>query len=507
MSSLKRMLKEEYDMAVNRISGMASGLDTETIIKGLMLRYQSKLDRKVQTRTKYEWQQEAYREVNKGLASFRSKCLSLQSSTNMLSDSALRNYKVDFSTATDAVSISASAYANECTLTIDEITQLATAPSVKSVDAFAGTAYSSDAKLSEIDMVNDFQFDADNKLSFKINGKTFEFTKDTTMGQLLNKVNTSGAGVRMTYSSLTKGFTIQSATTGSSSKIDIVNIAGNAFASENSAFGIAEGVDVYKGTDAICKIDNIEVTNSSNTFTYDGITYTLKDKSGPITFTVSQDIDATVDKIKGFIDEYNKLVEDLQNRLDEKVYRDYSPLTDEQRESMDEDEIKLWEEKAKSGLLHGDSYISDLLTKLRSAFYTNVGDTGLTPSSVGLNTGYYKDGAKITIDETKLRKALATDPDKVKSLFLETGDKFENKGLIVRISDSMLSYTKETTDVALDNLDDLIKDSKDREAVLEDTMAAREDALWRKFSKMEEAISKMNSMQSWLSNSFTGMSS
>jgi flagellar hook-associated protein 2 len=501
------LLKEEDDMSVNRISGMVSGLDTESIVKGLMLKYQAKLDKKFQTRTKYEWQEAAYREVNKSIASFRSKYLSVLSSTNMMSDSALRNYKVDFSAQTDAVSISASSYANECTLTISEISQLATAPSLKSVNVFKGAAYSSDAKLSEIDMENDFQF-VDGKISFSINGKTFEFTEDTTMGELLNKVNTSGAGVRMTFSSLTKGFTIQSATTGSSSKIDIVNIAGNAFASENSAFGIAEGVDKYKGKDAVCIIDGVEVTNSSNTFTYDGITYTLKAESdAPITFTVSKDLDTTIGKIKSFIDEYNKLVEDLQNRIKEKVYRSYTPLTETQKKEMSEDDIKLWEEKAKSGLLHGDSYISGLLTKLRSAFYTNVGDTGLSPSSIGLNTGIYSDGGKITIDETKLRKALSEDPDKVKSLFLNNGDNFEDKGLIVRISDSLLAYTKETTDVALDNLDDLIKDSKDYEADLVDKMAVKEDALWRKFAKMEQALSKMYSMQSWLSSTFTGMSS
>jgi flagellar capping protein FliD len=38
-------------------------------------------------------------------------------------------------------------------------------------------------------------------------------------------------------------------------------------------------------------------------------------------------------------------------------------------------------------------------------------------------------------------------------------------------------------------------------------MAVKEDALWRKFAKMEQALSKMYSMQSWLSSTFTGMSS
>jgi flagellar hook-associated protein 2 len=148
-----------------------------------------------------------------------------------------------------------------------------------------------------------------------------------------------------------------------------------------------------------------------------------------------------------------------------------------------------------------------MLTEFRSAFYTTVGDTGLAPSSIGLNTGLYTDGAKINIDETKLRKALTTDPEKVKSLFLEDGDTFEGSGLITRISDSLLSYTKQTTDVALDSLDEKIDDLKDDESTMKTMMDNKEDALWQRFSKMEAAISKMNSMQSWISSMFSGSSS
>jgi flagellar hook-associated protein 2 len=136
-----------------------------------------------------------------------------------------------------------------------------------------------------------------------------------------------------------------------------------------------------------------------------------------------------------------------------------------------------------------------------------VGDTGVSPSSIGLTTGLYSDGAKINIDETKLRKALTTEPEKVKSLFLETGDKFEDCGLIVRISNSLSAYTKQVSDVALDGLDKKIDDLKDEESRMETTMSDREDALWQRFSKMEEAISKMNSMQSWISSMFSGSSS
>ncbi len=51
---------------------------------------------------------------------------------------------------------------------------------------------------------------------------------------------------------------------------------------------------------------------------------------------------------------------------------DYAPLTDAQKEDMKEDEIKLWEEKARKGTLRNDSTLKSLLTKMRTSIYTSV---------------------------------------------------------------------------------------------------------------------------------------
>ncbi len=484
-----------------RILGMSSGLDTDSIVKGMLTSYQSKLDRQVQTTTKLEWKATAYREVNTLIKNFRSKYLSALSESNMMTNSVYNYFKVDMVTQSDAVSVSASSSASACTMTIDSISQLAEAAAVASTGVFTGESYSSNTRLADLELVNAFQFDG-GELSFSINGEVFTFNEDTTIGEMISEVNSSDAGVRIRYSSLTKGFSIESTSTGSGSELDIVNMTGNAFAASASALGIAEGVT--NGQDAICSIEGIEVTQSSNTFSFDGITYTLKDESAdPITFTVSRDIDSTVEKIKTFIEAYNELVDDLQDRIDEQVFREYDPLTETQKDEMEDNEIELWEEKAKSGLLQRDSYISTLLTTLRSAFYTEVGDTGMSLQSIGLRTGIYSDGAKITIDEEALSSYLAEDPENIQSLFLDDSEDFEGSGLITRISDTLLSYTKQTTNVALNNLGIMTADSEDRETELELRLADKEEALWAKFSAMETALSRLNSMSSWLSTMFT----
>ncbi len=61
-------------------------------------------------------------------------------------------------------------------------------------------------------------------------------------------------------------------------------------------------------------------------------------------------------------------MDELQNKLSEKRYRKFEPLTEEQKKDMKENDIKLWEEKAQSGILRNDSDIQNMLYSLRSAF-------------------------------------------------------------------------------------------------------------------------------------------
>ena len=491
----------------NRVTGFASGLDTDEIIKGMMGTYQARLDKQGQQTARLEWKADAYREVNTLIKNFREKYMSMLSDAKMLSSTSYRSMTAAFTNPTSAVSISASSSAVAGSYTINEITELATAPKISSKDAFTGTSYSSDTTLENLALANAFTFDASDELSFSINGETFTFSKDTTIGDMMRTVNDSDAGVTMRYSSLTKGFSLSSDTTGSASVINIVNISGNAFAAVDSALGISEGIDIYTGQDAECVIEGMPVTQSSNTFTFDGITYTLTDESPatPIEFTVEQDYQSTVDRIMGFVDAYNELVDTLQTKIQEDVYYDYPPLTDSQREEMDDSEIEKWEEKAMSGALYNDTYISSLLTTMRGAFYATVDGTGMNLADIGLTTGSYKNGAKIEVDEEKLLNAVKSDPETVRNMFVQNSetDSFSEKGLIVRLSDSLLNYTEQATDIALDSLERKISDSEDKVETLERYMMEKEESLWAKFSEMEAALSRLNSMSNWLSSLFT----
>ncbi len=504
-------------MAVNplttstRINGISSGLDTESIVNSLLQYDKAKVTRQFQEMTKMEWKRDAYREINTTLKNFRQSYMSgLNQSNNMLSAAAYNIYKVTQLDSSNAVTLSANSNATVGNISIDKITQLATSAQVKSTNIFNSSTITYDAALEDLDLKVPLQFEND-QISFSINGKTFSFGRDVTLSTMLNTINAdSDAGVRISYSSLTNGFTITAKTTGASSSVNIANLTGNAFSPSNSAFGIPQG-DV-PGKNAKLIIDQVPVERETNSFTIDGISYVLKGASDTaITFNVDRDIDASVNMVKTFINAYNELIGSLQSKIDEQVYRDYPPLTDEQREAMSDSEVEKWDGRAKSGALKNDGNISSLLSTMRSAFYTKVGGVNVSAAEIGLKTGYYMDNGKITIDETALRTALEKNPDEVMKIFTNVSSssdsktKFSESGLITRISDAMNNYTEQVTTVSLQNLDRSISMASNTLDDLNTRMSDDEEKYWQKMTAMETAMAQLNSQSSWLTSQLANL--
>ena len=68
-----------------RLSGLVSGLDTDTLVQQLTSGTQSKIDKQQQNKQIAVWQQQSYREVISALSEFESKYLSSSTSDNILS--------------------------------------------------------------------------------------------------------------------------------------------------------------------------------------------------------------------------------------------------------------------------------------------------------------------------------------------------------------------------------------------------------------------------------------
>jgi flagellar hook-associated protein 2 len=218
-----------------------------------------------------------------------------------------------------------------------------------------------------------------------------------------------------------------------------------------------------------------------------------------------------------FVDKYNQIVEMINGTQTEERYRDYKPLTDKQKEGMDEKQIELWEEKAKSGILRGDSILTSGLFDLRKTWYSTVTTGGEITSltQVGISTtSDYMNGGKLKVNEEELKKALSENPEEVYKLFSNsTATKDDpSRGLINRLEDSIESTMKRIEERAgkttstLDNytLGKRIKDLDTRISDFEDRLVRIENRYWGQFSAMEQAISRLNNQSAQLLSQFGG---
>jgi flagellar hook-associated protein 2 len=267
--------------------------------------------------------------------------------------------------------------------------------------------------------------DGEDTLSFEINGKRFEFDKNQTVQDMIDAVNdpANGAGVKVEFVQALRAFKITAADGG---MLDIKNISGYVFG-ENSAIGIKDIENTYNdGRNAKLKINGVDVERATNSFTIDGISYSLnRTTDSPVNAAVTRDVASAVEKIKAFVEAYNKLVKGLDDKISESKTakeREYTPRTDAEKAEMTEKEIEAWDAVAKKGLLRADSGIQSMLNSLRSALYERVEQAGLSPSDLGLKTAEYSAGTKgqIVLDEAKLTAALEADPERVMSVFTST---------------------------------------------------------------------------------------
>jgi len=106
----------------------------------------------------------------------------------------------------------------------------------------------------------------------------------------------------------------------------------------------------------------------------------------------------------------------LNSKTSEAKYRDFAPLTDEQKADMKEADITAWTEKAKSGLLKNDDILKTTISSLRAVISEKLGSL----SSIGITTGQYFENGKLYVDEEKLTKALNNNPQAVTELFQGT---------------------------------------------------------------------------------------
>ncbi len=526
-------------MNVLRLSGLMSGLDVDQIVKDLMRVERMKVDKFYQQRQVLEWQKEQYREIINKVRVFRDNYFDLlKPETNLTSPASLRKMIV---TTTDSDLVSITAYA---TATVDEssfeVLQSATAARASAAGITAGS--SEGARLSLSDTMAEVSeklahgslvFDENEQILLTINDEEIVIKKTDTLQTVLNKINKTG--VQASYSSFSDSFTITARQTGAG--FITTNDAGNFF----SALGLqpdAEGNIGEAGRNAEFKINGFFGSNASNTFTVDGLTYTIKKKIDPqdapeaVTVTVAVDTEGIYKTIESFVNDYNKLIEEINNKLAEEYFRDFQPLTAEQKETMSEKEIELWEEKAKSGLLRRDSALEGMLRKLREVLYDSV--DGMNITQIGIETSRnYRDKGKLVLTNggQDLKNAIAKNPEQVAELFTRRADisysatmtaeeraqRYAQSGIGARISDVLNDYIRTSRDsngkkgILLERAgikgditefqnfyDNRIKEINQQIDRLNELLIKKEEAYYRQFAAMEKALQQLYAQSDYL---------
>jgi flagellar hook-associated protein 2 len=270
-------------------------------------------------------------------------------------------------------------------------------------------------------------------------------------------------------------------------------------------------------TDAQFTVNGISVIRSTNTGLTDvinGVSLTLKKEGAGATgtLTVQNDFDASLAKIKDWVNQYNSTIDLVGTRLSE------DPVKNANSDTL----------KSK-GLLKGDQVLSGIKNQLRQNTSNLV--VGLTVydrlSKIGITStadDYGKSG-RLIIDETKLKAALEANPDEVVNLFTNNTDlsgdgtvSTSEKGIAVRLTEQ-LDYLTSTASKTIggtvvkasviqgkiDSLDKVINDYTKKLESFYDHLKQVEDNLWKQFNAMEKALSNMQNQANWLAGQLGGL--
>ncbi|WP_195509792.1 flagellar filament capping protein FliD [Clostridium tyrobutyricum] len=382
-------------------------------------------------------------------------------------------------------------------------------------------------------------------VSFSINGVDFNYDfsdsgdeKNKTIQDIMSDISTK-ANVNISYSQLTKSFTMTSKTEGSDQKLNVSDTSGS-FISTLLGSSTPASQD---GKDASVTItapgqSEVTVTKPSNNFTIDGVSYQLNSNTvtgTDIKFSLNGNTDNIIENIKGFVDKYNSMITAFNAKLSEKKDYNYQPLTDAQKEDMNDTDIENWETKAKQGLLKNDSELSNFLEQLRQSIYTTVQGAGISMSDIGITTSSdWTQNGTLVIDEDKLKNAIQNNGDKVALLFTkqtssenkyyrpdltssQRSERYSDEGVFQRINDIFQDYTRTTRDsngrkgIFLEEagisgdlsdttsiLSKQIQQKDDEITNLLDAMNDKENSYYEKYSQLEQTIANLQAQQEQL---------
>jgi flagellar hook-associated protein 2 len=213
------------------MTGMMSGLDTESIIQELVAAKRTKVDKQKKAQTRLDWKQEAWKELNDKLKKLQTKYINNMRYRDAYSKKVT---KVSNSSAVSVIT-GADAVNGVQSLKIEKLakTGYLTGAAIKGKDGKELTALS---KLSDIDGMG-LAAGATGTINIKTGNKSvdIEITGDTTISDVLTQIKS--VGLNASFDAKWQRFNISSPESGKDNDFSITALDGNG-ANALSALGI-----------------------------------------------------------------------------------------------------------------------------------------------------------------------------------------------------------------------------------------------------------------------------
>lgn len=221
-------------MAV-RVSGMVSGMDTDSLVEALVSSYKVKKDNLVKAQTKLSWKKDAWKTMNTSIYSFYSGKLSAARLST--------NYNLKTATVSNSsvakVTASSSAVNGTQTLKVNKLASTGYLTGGEITDS-SGSGLTESSKVSEVSGLSSF---SSGSIAVKVNGETTDIniTSDMTLTAVANAFK--GAGLNASFDANNGRFFISAKESGADNDFTLT-------ASDSSGLSLLQNLGIYASTTA-----------------------------------------------------------------------------------------------------------------------------------------------------------------------------------------------------------------------------------------------------------------
>jgi len=455
-------------MADLSLGGLATGMDTDSIINQLVQLEQRPIYNYQQEISELEQTKGAWRDINSRLDNLENKLTDLKLSSTY-------NSRTASSSNEDVVTATAANSANEANYDIT-VNQVATAQRLIGARKTGFSAAADDVITLNGTDVNISTGDSLSDISSKINDADSGYSASVIDDVLVIEAEKTGVENALLDGSDGSTPTI-SDNNGILKDLGILDTTNGYFTNEKAA------------TDAKVEINGITgITSSSNEIAdaVAGMTFSINPEAAAgstATISVAKDTGKATKAVQAFVDQYNSVMDFMDSKSG------YDAETEE------------------GGILQGDGTVMRLQMRLRELVTSKVKDTGnyQTLNSIGIEID--RDGV-MSLDSAKLTEALETNPEETMNLFQAESDSEGYDGMAVRMDSYLDQVLQSNTGLIprrLDFYDTRIDGLNDDIADVQRKVEMTRERYVQQFAAMEEAISEMKSQQSWMMSQLQGM--